>query len=83
MTRFVHDYLSAGKLGRLHSIHQEHLNLGRTRPLENALWNLGVCDLTVAVHLAGEVPNHVRVTGQRVIQQHVELPMILIVLAEN
>lgn len=35
--RFIHDYLSAGKLGRLHSIRQERLNLGQARPLENPL----------------------------------------------
>lgn len=70
--RFIHGYLSAGKLGRVHSIHQERLNLGQARSVENALWSLGVHDVAVAVHLVGEVPEQVRVTGQRVIQQHVE-----------
>lgn len=70
--RFIHEYLASGRLGDVYSIHQERLNLGRARSVENVLWSLGVHDVAVVLHLLGQIPHRVRVSGQRVIQGHVE-----------
>lgn len=45
--------IAEGAIGRLLSIHQERLNLGKARSVENVLWSLGVHDVAVALFLAG------------------------------
>lgn len=70
--RFIKDYLCCGKLGAVRSLHQERLNLGRARSVENALWSLGVHDVAVVLHLVGESPTALSATGQCVVQQGIE-----------
>lgn len=41
-----------GGIGNLISIHQERLNLGKARSVENVLWSLGVHDVAVAMFLS-------------------------------
>src|SRR5262249_37020969 len=69
---WVRDCLAAGQLGDVYSLHQERLNLGTARSVENALWSLGVHDVAVLLHLVGEEPIDVQVTGQRVLTEAVE-----------
>lgn len=64
--------LEEGLIGPVISLHQERLNLGRARSVENALWSLGVHDVAVLLYLVGEVPYRVRAFGQRVLQPTVE-----------
>lgn len=45
--------VSNGTIGQVLGIHQERLNLGRARSVENVLWSLGVHDVAVAQFLAG------------------------------
>jgi predicted dehydrogenase len=70
--RWIKDYMAAGRLGTLLSLHQERLNLGRARSVENALWSFGVHDLAVLLHLVGESPSRVTATGQGAIHAGVE-----------
>lgn len=70
--RWLKAYLEAGGLGRLHGLHQERLNLGRARSVENALWSLGVHDVAVLLYLMGEPPCAVTVAGQRILQPAIE-----------
>ncbi|CAN5168029.1 hypothetical protein BH23VER1_BH23VER1_25050 [soil metagenome] len=51
---FVKDFLAAGRIGRVFSLHQERAKLGRVRVAENALWSLGVHDVAVIIDLVGE-----------------------------
>lgn len=69
---WIENVLASGELGRLHGLHQERLNLGRARSVENALWSLGVHDLAVLFHLTGARPTSWQVSGQRVLQPDVE-----------
>ncbi|HEU68148.1 MAG TPA: Gfo/Idh/MocA family oxidoreductase [Candidatus Acetothermia bacterium] len=69
---WMKEYLAAGSLGGLSSLHQERLNLGTVRTVENALWSLGVHDVAVLLHLVGERPVGVQAVGQAVLQPHVE-----------
>lgn len=70
--QWIKGYLDRGELGCVFSLHQERLNLGRARSVENALWSLGVHDLAVLLYLVGELPCHIEATGQSVLQPGVE-----------
>lgn len=70
--QWIRAHLASGALGRVHGLHQERLNLGKARSVENALWSLGVHDVAVLLHLVGEAPSTVRAEGQRVLQPDVE-----------
>ncbi|MBL8048682.1 MAG: Gfo/Idh/MocA family oxidoreductase [Chthonomonas sp.] len=61
--QFLRDQIQSGAIGDLVSIHQERLNLGRARKVENVLWSLGVHDVAVAQYLVGERPLGVTASG--------------------
>lgn len=63
--------LESGVLGDLWSFHQERLNLGTVRTVENALWSLGVHDVSVLLHFTGCPPEEVVAQGQAVLQNDV------------
>lgn len=69
---WIRDYVASGELGRLHSIHQRRIQLGRVRTTENALWSLGVHDVAVLLHLVGQEPLEITGSGQRVLQKEIE-----------
>ncbi|HEY9724312.1 MAG TPA: Gfo/Idh/MocA family oxidoreductase, partial [Oscillatoriaceae cyanobacterium] len=62
--RFLQRFLAEGGVGELVSLHQERLNLGQARAVENALWSLGVHDVAVLLHLIGHAPSEVQACGQ-------------------
>lgn len=66
--QWIRGYLDRGGLGQVHSLHQERLNLGRARSVENALWSLGVHDVAVLLYLVGEAPSQVEAVGQQILQ---------------
>jgi len=70
--QWIKRYIASGSLGKIHSLHQERLNLGRVRKVENALWSLGAHDVAVLLHLIGRAPESLQVTGQRVLQPGIE-----------
>lgn len=52
----VKEMIDGGVIGRLFTIHQERLKLGRARAVEDVLWSFGVHDVAVLLHLAGAAP---------------------------
>jgi predicted dehydrogenase len=70
--KFIHDFLKAGSLGKVFTLHQERAKLGKVRAVENALWSLGVHDVAVLLHLVGEQPDHVSAFGHRGLQPNIE-----------
>jgi predicted dehydrogenase len=56
-------YLDEGKLGKIYSIHQERVKLGRARYVENVTWSLGVHDVAVLLYLTGESPRILHASG--------------------
>lgn len=64
--------LKQGLIGDVWSLHQERLNLGKARSVENALWSLGVHDMAVLLHLVGAAPVKVFATGQSTLQAGIE-----------
>jgi predicted dehydrogenase len=70
--RWIKDFLDSKALGEIWSFHQERLNLGRARSVENALWSLGVHDIATLLYLIEQAPEEVKVVGQAVLQPNVE-----------
>lgn len=70
--RWIKDFLSSGKLGRVWSLHQERLKLGTVRTVENVLWSFGVHDLAVFLYLLERSPERVHACGQAVLQEGIE-----------
>ena len=70
--RWIKDYLDAGELGRLYSLHQERKKLGRARAAENVLWSLGVHDVAVLLYLVGGAPTATSFSGHCGLQEGIE-----------
>lgn len=68
----MREAILGGLIGRLVSLHQERLNLGRARSAENVLWSLGVHDVAVFLDVVGCPPDKVKAIGQRVLQASVD-----------
>lgn len=66
------DLIEEGRIGQVHSLHQQRAKLGRVRRVENVLWSFGVHDLAVFLHLLEEAPSNVEATGQRILQADIE-----------
>jgi predicted dehydrogenase len=61
--QFIKGYLDEGKLGKIYSIHQERVKLGRARQVENVTWSLGVHDVAALLYLVGESPRILHASG--------------------
>lgn len=70
--QFLRTQIVEGTIGDLVSVHQERLNLGRARKVENVLWSLGVHDVAVAQYLIGENPHGVTASGLAYLTPQVE-----------
>ena len=66
------EIVRSGELGELRYIYSNRLNLGKDRPDENALWSLGVHDLSVILMLAEEEPFAWEVMGESYLRPNVE-----------
>ena len=64
--------IDSGELGEMLYIYGNRQNLGQIRKDENALWSLGVHDLSVILHLVGEEPSEVWARGESFIHEGVE-----------
>jgi predicted dehydrogenase len=65
--QFLKEEIARSTIGEVLSLHQERLNFGRARSVENVLWSLGVHDVAVLLNLVDDVPIEVRVEAQRAI----------------
>ncbi len=70
--RKLKDYINDGSLGELHYIYSSRVNLGQVREEENALWSLTAHDISVAMHLLGERPLDVSVTGKSYLRKGIQ-----------
>jgi predicted dehydrogenase len=53
-------------------VYGERVNLGTIRPDENALWSLGVHDVSVVLHLLGDEPEEVSARGECYVRPQVQ-----------
>jgi len=70
--RKVKELIDAGELGEILVIYGNRQNLGVIRKDENALWSLGVHDLSVILHLLDEEPEEVWAHGNAFLNPGVE-----------
>ena len=70
--RWIKKAIDEGRIGRVLSLTQERLNLGRARAVENVLWSFGVHDIAVLLHLVGRPPSSLQVFGQRALRPGIE-----------
>ncbi|MEM2356150.1 MAG: Gfo/Idh/MocA family oxidoreductase [Candidatus Bathyarchaeia archaeon] len=70
--RWLKTFLDSGSLGKIWSFHQERLNLGKVRTVENALFSLAVHDVAVLLYLVGRSPERVEARGQAALQPGIE-----------
>jgi predicted dehydrogenase len=66
------ELVETGELGDVLYVYGNRQNLGTIRKDENALWSLGVHDLSVILHLLGEEPVEVWARGESFLKQGVE-----------
>jgi predicted dehydrogenase len=66
------EIVDSGELGEVLYVYGNRQNLGTFRTNENALWSLGVHDLSVLLHLLGEEPIEVRAHGNAFLNPGVE-----------
>src|SRR5207253_2854424 len=59
----VKQLIDAGEIGEVYCIYGNRQNLGVIRKDENALWSLGVHDLSVILYLLDEEPDEVWAHG--------------------
>jgi predicted dehydrogenase len=68
----LRELIDSGELGEVLYIYGNRQNLGQIRKDENALWSLGVHDLSVILNLVGEEPSEVWARGESFIHEGVE-----------
>jgi predicted dehydrogenase len=66
------EIVDSGELGEVLYVYGNRQNLGTFRTNENALWSLGVHDLSVLLYLIGEEPSEVRAHGNAFLSRGVE-----------
>jgi predicted dehydrogenase len=70
--RKLKELIDAGELGEVLCIYGNRQNLGIVRTHENALWSLGVHDLSVILYLLGEEPSEAVAYGRDFLTEGVE-----------
>jgi predicted dehydrogenase len=66
------ELVESGELGDVLYVYGNRQNLGTIRCDENALWSLGVHDLSVILHLLGEEPSELWARGESFLKEGVE-----------
>jgi predicted dehydrogenase len=70
--RKLKEIVDSGALGEVLYLYGNRQNLGQIRKDENALWSLGVHDLSVILHVIGDEPSHVWARGESFLNPGVE-----------
>jgi predicted dehydrogenase len=70
--KMLKEIVDSGELGGVLYVYGNRQNLGTFRTNENALWSLGVHDLSVLLHLIEEEPSDVRAHGNAFLTGGVE-----------
>src|SRR2546429_5676220 len=68
----VKQLIDAGEIGEVYCIYGNRKNLGTIRTYENALWSLGVHDLSVLLYLIDEEPSELWAHGNAFLNPGVE-----------
>jgi UDP-2-acetamido-3-amino-2,3-dideoxy-glucuronate N-acetyltransferase len=63
--------IDQGKLGRIHYIYSNRLNIGKLRREENVLWSFAPHDISVILGLTGEIPESIIAQGGNFLHQQI------------
>jgi predicted dehydrogenase len=69
---WIREYIESGELGDILYLYLQRLNLGKVRTEENAFWSLAPHDVSMALHLLGEVPSSVSASGAAYLHDGIE-----------
>jgi predicted dehydrogenase len=64
--------VQGGELGKIFYLYGLRVNLGQVRQDENALWSFGPHDVSVALHVLGDLPVRVAAQGKSYLQPKIE-----------
>jgi len=64
--------IDSGRLGEIHYMYSQRLNLGVVRSSENAFWSLAPHDISVVLYLFGSEPHRVTASGECYLQPGIE-----------
>jgi predicted dehydrogenase len=64
--------VESGELGEVFYIYSQRVNLGKIRQDENALWSFAPHDISVILHLLGQLPVSVSARGESYLREGVE-----------
>ena len=70
--RRLKQMIEDGEIGQVYYLYALRVNLGRLRQDENAMWSLAPHDISVLLHLLGQVPVTVAARGHAYLQAGVE-----------
>lgn len=62
------ELINAGYLGKVQYIYSHRLNMGKLRTEENILWSFAPHDISVILHLLGEMPESISAFGEAYLQ---------------
>lgn len=66
------ELIDAGAIGQVYYLYANRVNLGRVQSDINALWSIAPHDISIALHLLGEMPLEVSARGAAYLHGHVE-----------
>jgi predicted dehydrogenase len=70
--RYIKAAIDSGELGDLYYLYSRRVNLGRVQSDVNALWSIAPHDISIALHLLGQMPQTVRCQGASCLNGQVE-----------
>ena len=70
--RALRDAVASGELGNVHYIDAVRVGLGLFHPTLNVIWDLAPHDVSILIHLLGEVPESVSTRGLACVQEAIE-----------
>jgi predicted dehydrogenase len=70
--KILKELVDGGDLGEVYYIYSQRVNLGKIRHDENALWSFAPHDISVILHLLGQVPVSVSARGESYLQPGIE-----------
>jgi predicted dehydrogenase len=80
---YIKRAIDAGELGDLYYLYSRRVNLGRVQSDVNALWSIAPHDISIALHLLGQMPETVRCQGASCLNGAVEDVIFLTLFFPN
>jgi predicted dehydrogenase len=70
--KILKEMVDGGDLGDVFYVYSQRVNLGKIRHDENALWSFAPHDISVILHLLGQIPTTVSARGESYLQPGIE-----------